>query len=184
MLANQVFACHLFPVFLAASQSWNPLRATLIGVMALLWLICFASLFARDKRRSDLRHLEKKKKGVEFNEKRSHPRVSYPMFVLFRVLSEKSGTASMMASNARNLSGNGILLEVKQDLPIGTRLELKLTLSGKSSSLFLQGVVIRKECCKPAGLFAVGLALDVPQEEDRQKLADFIEQEHFREGIA
>ena len=128
--------------------------------------------------------MEKQKKGAEFLEKRSHPRISYPMFILYRVLDPRRGSETMMASNARNLSQTGILLEVKQDLPIGTRLELKLTLGGKSSSLLLQGVVSRSEWSTPTGMYAIGIALDVSGAEDRTKLAQFIEQERIREEIA
>ena len=170
--------------FMAASQSWNPLRITLIGGVTLLWLLCFISLFARDKRKKKLRHLEKQRQTADFVEKRSHPRISYPMFVLYRILGPKAGPEAMMASNARNLSQSGILLEVKQDLSIGTRLELKLTLSGKSKSLLLQGVVRRSDCISPAGTYTVGVGLDIVHTEDRERLAEFIEQERLREEMA
>ncbi len=167
--------------FLAASQNWSPARAVLIGVVAILWLICFSSLFSRDRRMAKLRSLKRKKQTMGYTEKRSHARVSYPIFVLYRVIGASSGTQAMMASNARNLSESGILLEVKQDLPIGARLELKLKVGEKTPALFLQGIVCRKEPRSSAGNYDIGVGLDITRPQDREKLEEFLRLERSRE---
>ena len=191
MVANPIAAFYLFLNFLQVGQGINPLRAIFIGLVALLWLFCFKAIFSRDKRKMDLKYFQKRKLAVGFVEKRSHPRVSYPMFVLYRVvgghgdlLGAKENPDVMLVSNARDLSLSGIFLEVKQDLPIGTRLELKLTLGGKTGSLYLHGTVIRIEWLSALGFFAVGVALEQDSREDQEKLTSFIEQEQRKENRA
>ena len=190
MVTDTSNSFYLFLNFLQVGQGINPLRAIFIALVVLLWLFCFKALFSRDKRKMDLKYFQKRKLIAGFVEKRSHPRISYPMFVLYRVLDArgdqgvKENSDVMLVSNARDLSQSGIFMEVKQDLPIGTRLELKLTLGGKAGSLYLQGCAIRTEWLSPLGFYAVGVALEQGSREDQEKLARFIEQEQRKENRA
>ncbi len=177
-------ALMLFPLA-AAKQEMTPLRAIVIGGVALLWLFCFSALFSKDKRKSRLQYLQKRKLMAGFVERRGSQRISYPMFVLYRVMNDtrKDGDAMLMA-NARDLSETGILLELKQDVPENARLELKLALGAKAGSLILRGTVQRKEWLPTIGIFAVGLLLEQGSGQDSNKLAQFIEQELKKEEAA
>ncbi len=170
--------------FLASDPTMNPVRLILIGSIALLWLVCFSTLFSKDRRKSKLKYLQKRKQSVDFVEKRIHQRVSYPLAVLYRVIGPHGTIDTMQVASARDLSENGILLELKQDLSIGTMLELKLTLCGKNSTLLLEGTVCRKDPLSSLGIYAVGVTLEVNTVEKRMLLAQFIEHERRKEEIA
>ena len=162
----------------------NPLRPYLIAAVAMLWLFCFGTLFRRDRRKAKLRYLEKRRQGPEFAEKRKHGRIVYPMPVRYRIIGPQEIAGAVHVSNARDLSEDGMLLEVKEDLPIGARLELKLPISSTGRSILVTGTVLRKEWLESIGVFAVGVLFEALQPKERDDLSGFIEQERKREEIA
>ncbi len=184
MVTNCLSGFYLFSslAMAQAGQSINPFRIALIAAVGLLWLICFSALFFKDRRKVKIRFLQKRGKARDYTEKRRSERVSYPMPVRYHVTGPREIAGTIMVSNARNLSEGGILLEIKEDLPLGTELELKLTLSGKGDSLYVRGIVQRKEWMGSLGVYAVGVALHPANPDERAKLLQFIEQEKARES--
>jgi hypothetical protein len=192
MISNWILGAYLFPgdvtpdtmnlpLFLQA-DAVNPFRVILIVGVAILWFLCFSALFYKDKRKAKLRYLQKRRRTGGFEEKRAHTRISYPMTVLYRVLGRKETSDMMLVSNARNISLTGILLEVKEDLAPGSRLELTLR-SSTRESLVIHGTVNRREYLSSLKIYAVGVSLDIGNTEIRNTLADFIEHESKKEVL-
>ena len=80
--------------------------------------------------------------------------------VVFNVNAELSSGDQTLTGVVRNLSLKGMLVDVKTDIPANTELDIKIYLSGTSSSLTLtmKGRVVR---CDETGLAVLFKEIDV-----------------------
>jgi len=166
-------------IFLAGWSRFSPARMILIILVSLLWLLCFSSLFTKDKRKMRVGYrniIKAKLLRFRFSEKRGHPRVPYPMAVKYRLF---DGTgpqtdAAFKTANAINVSMGGILVSADADIPAGSQIELKLNIQGTERPLTVRGTVVRKEKDTLEKTHTMGVSFITIEPADRAKLATFI----------
>lgn len=166
-------------IFMAVWKEFNPFRLVLIILVALLWLLCFSSLFSKDKRkmRVGYRNVFKAKLlRFGFTEKRKHPRIAFPMAVKFRMMDHTgaAATALYMTGNAKNLNQEGILINTNEDIPVGADIEIKLNLYGIENPIIVFGSVIRKEKDTIEKTYSMGVLFKKVETLDKAELVTFI----------
>ncbi len=166
-------------IFLAVWKDFNPFRLVLMVLVSLLWLLCFSSLFSKDKRkmRVGYRNVFKAKLlRFGFTEKRKHPRIAFPMAVRFRALAAPgtAGKALYTTGNAKNLNQEGMLINTSEDVPVGTDIEIRINLHGVENPVTVNGSVIRKEKDPIEKTYALGVLFKNIETMDKAELVSFI----------
>jgi c-di-GMP-binding flagellar brake protein YcgR len=109
----------------------------------------------------------------KFIEKRRHQRLDYYCLVKYRPLYHK-GEYREIVTSLRNLSSGGILLKLKDWLPQGSELEVKLNITQLKESLVATAKVVRVSRQKSGEGYWCGVEFLAMSEEDKKRLTDFI----------
>lgn len=167
-------------LFLTSWKTVNPLRIALMVIVSLLWLLCFSSLFSKDRRKTRLkyRNFFKSKLGkFTAPEKRRTPRIHFPMAIKYRIInSSEKDTRTYFTGNAKDLSERGIFISTDRNITIGESLELKIPADKAARPLIIIGTVVRTEEDTIEKLHSLGIVFNQIDEEAKKILANYVEE--------
>ena|SRR3989338_1015379 len=103
-------------------------------------------------------------------DRRKHKRKDLYCLIKYTPYYQQEGPTQTVFTSLRNISGGGLLFKSNEYLPVGTRLDIAISVPAINKTVFVQSRVVRFEKNKNTKTYLVGVMFTDIRDSDRDEI--------------